>query len=90
MNDTLLFAWLMVDVVWGAFLFAGVSYLIFWRGHSPLWLLVAILLGPAFGGGGLYKALRLRFVVPLESTDADGDSGNAPSQRPEVQKKELP
>jgi len=67
MKDWLLFVWLMVDVAWTAFLFGGAAYVVFKLGHSGWWFLLAMILGPAMGGGSLYKALRLRFGVKKEA-----------------------
>ena len=69
MKDWLLFVWLMVDVMWTAFCFGGVAYVVFTLHRSGWWFLLAILLGSSMGGGGLYKALELRFGVKEEETD---------------------
>ena len=66
MKDSLLWAWLAVDVAWTAFLFGGAGYVVFWLNRSPWWFALAITLGPILGGAGLYKALRKRFGVEEE------------------------
>ena len=55
--------WLLIDLVWSVFLFSSAGYLVFAMHRSPLWFLLAILLGPGMGGGKLYKALAKHYGV---------------------------
>lgn len=69
MRDALLIIWLLVDLLWTAFLFGGTAYEVFWRGHSGWWFLLAILLGPSMGGRYLYHALKDRLCTSPISED---------------------
>lgn len=71
--DWLLFVWLAVDIIWTAFLFGGAAYVVFWLHRSGWWFLLAILLGSAMGGAGLYKSLRLRFGVKEAEGEEDAE-----------------
>lgn len=65
-GDVVLIVWFLADVAWGAFLFGGCAYLVFWRGNSGWWFVLALILGPALGGEKLYKRLS-------ERTEAKGE-----------------
>ena len=59
-SDFLLAVWLVVDLVWGLFIFGGCAYFVFWMNHSAWWFLLAIILGASMGGDKLYNSLRER------------------------------
>ena len=69
MNDWLLAFWLLLSVAWDVLVFGMCTYLVFWRGNSGWWFALASLL--TFCNISLFKALRLRFGVPLAGEDND-------------------
>lgn len=57
-GDILLALWLFADLIWSVFVMGATAYIVFWRGHSGLWFLVAVAL---CASETLYRALRKRF-----------------------------
>jgi len=62
-GDAILIVWILSSFLWDVFVFAGIGYLVFWRGHSGWWFLFAALLTYT---PNLFKALRKRFALPEE------------------------
>lgn len=61
MKDSVLVAWLVTQLVWDVFIWAGCSYVVFWRGRSGWWFLLAI---AATYSEVLIKVLRKRYGIP--------------------------
>jgi len=55
---------MVLDLLWDAAVIGTLFYVVFWRGHSGWWFLLAI---PLCGSTTLYKALRKRFQIAEES-----------------------
>jgi hypothetical protein len=64
MRDALLAFWLLLDVLWDAVVLGFTAWMVFFRGHSGWWFLLAII---CCSSTSLYKALRKRFEIPEES-----------------------
>lgn len=62
-NDLLLAVWILSALTWDILVFATTTYLVFWRGHSGWWFILAVLLA---GQSTLFKALRKRFDIKEE------------------------
>jgi len=60
MSDAVLIIWFVFSCLWDFAIWGFWGYLVFWRGHSGWWALLAIALtySPA-----LYKALNKRFGI---------------------------
>lgn len=54
-TDSVLIWWLILTFIWDVFLIAGTSYLVFWKGVSGWWFVLAIVIGLQ---PSLYKALN--------------------------------
>lgn len=65
MGDLILFAWLTLAVLWDIAIFGATGYLVFWRGHSGWWFVIATI---SCHHTSLYAALRERFGVPKEKS----------------------
>lgn len=63
MSDWLLATWLVCQTVWDTLVFGATGYLVFWRGHSGWWFVMAFVLTYS---PGIYKALYKRFGVAEE------------------------
>lgn len=61
-EDWVLIIWIIATLIWDIFLIGGTAYLVFWKGTSGLWFILAILLGRA---PTLYKVLRKKYDVEL-------------------------
>lgn len=44
-NKNILITWVVLAFLWDFFLIGGVTYLVFWKGHSGWWFVLAIVLG---------------------------------------------
>lgn len=60
-TDSVLIVWMILAFGLDAFLTGGAAYLVFWRGFSGWWFLLAILCGMS---PTLYKVLAKRYGVP--------------------------
>lgn len=63
MNDWLLLVWLLLSVLWDTVCIGVTGYLVFWRGHSGWWFVLALAL---CCNTTLLKVLRKRYGVPEE------------------------
>lgn len=60
LRDAVLIVWLVLDFSLTAALMAGAAYVVFWRGRSPWWFALAVLVSVQ---PTLYKTLAKRYGV---------------------------
>ena len=63
MNDWLLLGWLILDFIWSVGVIGGCAYIVFWKGHSGWWFILAIALVSSVS---LYKALAKKYKIEEE------------------------
>ena len=61
MSDWLLVSWLLIAFAWDVLVFGFFSYIVFWRGRSGWWYVLAAALTYT---PTLYKALHKRYGIP--------------------------
>lgn len=66
MSDALLGVWIFCSLIWDIICVGGCTYLVFWRGHSGWWYILAL---AVCDSSTMYKALRKRFQVSEESAE---------------------
>lgn len=67
-SDAVLIIWLIIAAIWDVAVIGITGYLVFWRGHSGWWFVVALILSSQ---PTLYRALRKRFDIPEEKEEDD-------------------
>ena len=60
-GDAVLIVWLLISLAWDLIVWSFTAFIIFWRGRSAWWVVLAIALSSATS---LFEALRKRFSVP--------------------------
>ena len=58
-KDRVLIVWIVCVLLWDIFLFGGTSYLVFYKGFSGWWFVLAVLCGES---DTLMKALKKRLA----------------------------
>jgi hypothetical protein len=49
-----------VDLIWSSLIFGGCAYIVFWKGASAWWFVLAGIVACSMGGGKLYQKLSER------------------------------
>jgi len=62
-SDAVLILWIIIGAAWDVLVFTTTTYLVFWKGHSGWWYILAILLTYS---ESLFKVLRKRFGLPSD------------------------
>lgn len=68
-KETILIVWLICDLIWSVFVIGGTAYLVFYRGISDWWFLLAIFIVPQ---SLLYEELKRYFTNQTIKKEKEG------------------